>query len=188
MRTRCPFQLPLSQPCRDHIRSQILLTICFRWVASLISLRFTEIKADWRPFTASFQEDGYKQQLAQSGQEPWATVTAREARASCSPSPFPRRVFTRPASCCSHECRSCDLHGKAAKVGMTWGWRAHLSHLETPGERGCSDLASHHLQGWSDLFTDRFSPLAKKMPFKDPTYPGWRFAIKPLDLPISLQH
>lgn len=145
MRTRCPFWLPVSQLCRDHARPQVFLMICFRWVASLISLGFTEIKADWRPFTASFQEDGYEQELAWSCQKPWATITPQEAHASCSPSSFPRRVFTFPASHCRLECQSCDLHGKANKIRMTQGWQAHLSLLETSGEGGCSNVASHHL-------------------------------------------
>lgn len=134
--------------------------ILFRWVASLISLHFTEIKAAWRPFTTSFQEDRGEQKLAQSCREPWAIVTAREAHAGSSPFPCPQRGFTGPASHCRCECQNCDLHGKAAKVGTTEGSWAHLGHWETPWEkkmfRPSSHLASHHLQSWSEA--DHFSP------------------------------
>ncbi|KAI1240515.1 hypothetical protein IHE44_0008939 [Lamprotornis superbus] len=115
--------------------------------------------------------------LVQSCRELWAIVTDR---ASSSPFPCPQREFTQPASHCHVNVRTVIYMERLPKLGQYRAGGLTLATRRPPGKRGSSD----HLPTWLPTISRAgqkqpiFRPLAKEMPFKDPTtlargLPSW---------------
>ena len=101
--------------------------------------------------------------------------------------PFPRRVFTHPASRCRRECQSCDLHGNLPKSGWHRGGRLTWATWRPLGKEDAQTGLPTFSRADQTCSQPIFPPLAEKFPFKDPaTLAGGNWATRPANDLIAL--